>query len=70
MESLVMTSSQASASRLRLRSVCTRAAAVNRVSKTRSKRVNGGSVAGSLVESGVLWQPHRSVTRRTAKIAR
>lgn len=70
MEGLVMTSSQSSASRLRLRSVCTRAAAVNRVSKTRSKRVNGGSVAGSLAVGGLLWQPNRSVTRRTAKIAR
>ncbi|XP_021931040.1 uncharacterized protein LOC110835283 isoform X3 [Zootermopsis nevadensis] len=70
MEGLVMTSSQSTASRLRLRSVCARAASVNRVAKTRSKRTNGGSVAGSLAVSGLSWQPNHSITRRTARIAR
>ncbi|XP_069697772.1 uncharacterized protein raw isoform X9 [Periplaneta americana] len=70
MEGLVMTSSQSSASRLRMRSVCARAAAVKRSAKTRSRRLNGGSVAGSLSGSGLLWQPNRSITRRTARIAR
>ena len=71
MEGLVMTSSQSSASRLRLRTVCARAAAVNGVAKTRSKRANSSSVAGSLAANGLLsWQPNRSITRRTARIAR
>jgi len=70
MEGLVMTSSQSSASRLRLRNVCARAAAVNRVAKTRSKRANGGSIAGSLAVSGLSWQPNHTITRRTARITR
>ena len=65
-----MKSSRSSASRLRLRSVCARAAAVKRVAKTRSKRAKGGSVAGSVALSGLVWQPNRSVTRRTARVAR
>lgn len=65
-----MKSSRSSAGRLRLRSVCARAAAVKRVAKTRSKRAKGGSVAGSVALSGLVWQPNRSITRRTARVAR
>ena len=63
-------SSRTSAARLRLRSVCARAAAVKRVAKTRSKRTKGSSVAGSASVCGVSWQPNRSVTRLTARVAR
>ena len=65
-----MKSSRSPAARLRLRSVCARAAAVKRVAKKRSKRAKGGSVAGSVAVSGLVWQTNRSVTRRTARVAR
>ncbi|XP_066993493.1 uncharacterized protein raw isoform X2 [Anabrus simplex] len=73
MEGLVMTSSPTS--RLRLRTVCgggARAATLTKVAKARNNNNRlapaNGSSAGAAAD--LSWQPNRSVTRRTARIAR